>query len=39
MVQWRKMLFIYMSRNAWNATSFFKLPPDHVVELGKQVEL
>jgi len=39
MAQWRKLLFIFMSRNAWNATSFFKLPPDRVVELGNQVEL
>ncbi len=39
MAQWRKKLFIFMSRNAWNATSFFKLPPDRVVELGNQVEL
>lgn len=39
MAQWRKRLFIYMARNAWNATSFFKLPPDRVVELGNQVEL
>ena len=39
MAQWRKQLFIFMSRNAWNATSFFKLPPDRVVELGNQVEL
>lgn len=39
MAQWRKKLFIFMSRNSWNATSFFKLPPDRVVELGNQVEL
>ncbi len=39
MAQWRKYLFIFMSRNAWNATSFFGLPPDRVVELGNQVEL
>lgn len=39
MARWRKLLFIYMSRNAWNATSFFKLPPDRVVELGNHVEL
>ena len=39
MAQWRKRLFIFMSRNAWNATSYFKLPPDRVVELGNQVEL
>jgi KUP system potassium uptake protein len=39
MAQWRKKLFIFMSRNAWNATAFFSLPPDRVVELGNQVEL
>ena len=39
MAGWRKQLFIFMSRNAWNATSYFKLPPDRVVELGNQVEL
>ena len=39
MAQWRKYLFMFMSRNAWNATSFFGLPPDRVVELGNQVEL
>ncbi|MCL2790498.1 MAG: potassium transporter Kup [Desulfobulbus sp.] len=39
MATWRKHLFVFMARNAWNATSFFKLPPDRVVELGNQVEL
>lgn len=39
MAQWRKKLFIFMSRNAWNASSFFNLPPDRVVELGAHVEL
>ena len=39
MARWRKHLFIFLSRNAWNATSFFKLPPVRVVELGVQVEL
>ena len=39
MARWRKHLFILMSRNAWNASSFFKLPPERVVELGDQVEL
>ncbi|MGB9082856.1 MAG: KUP/HAK/KT family potassium transporter, partial [Desulfuromonadaceae bacterium] len=39
MAQWRKMLFIFMSRNAWNASSFFGLPPDRVVELGNQVQI
>ena len=39
MAQWRKQLFAFMSRNAWNATSFFKIPAGRVVELGNQVEL
>jgi KUP system potassium uptake protein len=39
MARWRKMLFIFMSRNAWNASSFFGLPPDRVIELGNHVEL
>jgi KUP system potassium uptake protein len=39
MAQWRKFLFIFMSRNAWNATSFFGLPPERVIELGIQVQL
>ncbi|MFP5222731.1 MAG: potassium transporter Kup [Acidobacteriota bacterium] len=39
MAQWRKTLFAFMSRNAWNATSFFNIPPGRVVELGNQVEL
>ena len=36
---WRKSLFAFMSRNAWNATTFFGIPPGRVVELGAQVEL
>jgi KUP system potassium uptake protein len=39
MAGWRKKLFIFMSRNAWNATSFFRLPPDRVVEFGTHIEL
>lgn len=39
MAQWRKHLFIFMSRNSWNASSFFGLPADRVIELGTQVEL
>ncbi len=39
MAPWRKKLFAFMSRNAWNATSFFNIPPGRVVELGNQVEL
>ncbi len=39
MAQWRKHLFIFMARNSWNASSFFGLPADRVIELGTQVEL
>jgi len=39
MMGWRKSLFAYLSRNAWNATTFFSIPPGRVVELGSQVEL
>ncbi|MBI5520839.1 MAG: potassium transporter Kup [Desulfovibrio sp.] len=38
-MRWRKSLFAFMSRNAWNATTFFGIPPGRVVELGTQVEL
>ncbi|MBS2034975.1 potassium transporter Kup [bacterium] len=36
---WRESLFALMSRNAQDATAFFNLPPDRVVELGTQVEI
>jgi KUP system potassium uptake protein len=36
---WRKRIFYYMARNALDASSFFSLPPNRVVELGLQVEL
>ncbi len=39
MAAWRKALFVFMSRNAWNTTSYFGIPPDRVVELGIQVQL
>jgi KUP system potassium uptake protein len=39
MALWREHLFSLMSRNARPATSFFRLPPNRVVELGAQVEL
>jgi KUP system potassium uptake protein len=35
----REKLFAFMSVNARTATSFFRLPPDRVVELGGQVEI
>ncbi len=39
MGSWREKLFVLMARNAVRATTFFRLPPERVVELGVQVEL
>ena len=39
MARWREQLFAVMSRNAVRATSFFRIPPERVVELGMQIEL
>ncbi|MET0405508.1 MAG: potassium transporter Kup [Cystobacter sp.] len=39
MALWREALFAWMSRNARSATSYFRIPPNRVVELGAQVEL
>ena len=36
---WREKLFIAMFRNSGSATSYFRLPPNRVVELGTQLEL
>ncbi len=35
----RKVFFKFLSQNAVTASTFFKLPPGRVVELGMQVEL
>ena len=39
MAKWRERLFVLLSRNALPATAFFRIPSNHVVELGVQVEL
>ena len=39
MAVWREQLFVFLSRNAVRAVTFFRLPPERVVELGIQVEL
>ena len=36
---WREKMFAFLSRNAMGATTFYKLPPDRVVELGIQVQI
>ncbi len=39
MARWRERLFVLMARNAVRATTYFRLPPERVVELGVQVEI
>jgi KUP system potassium uptake protein len=39
MMQWRKKLFTFMSRNAVAPTTYFGIPLDRVVELGIQIEI
>ena len=36
---WREQLFIHLTNSALDATRFFKLPPDRVVEVGSRVEI
>jgi KUP system potassium uptake protein len=36
---WRERLFSFMSRNSLQATAFYNIPPERVVELGQQVEI
>jgi KUP system potassium uptake protein len=37
--RWRELIFIAMSNLASDATEFFHIPPNRVVELGAQVEI
>jgi len=39
MALWREVLFTWMMRMADTAMSFFRLPPNRVVEMGSQVEI
>ena len=39
MARWRANLFIFMSRNAADATSFFNLPPERVIEIGVRLSI
>jgi KUP system potassium uptake protein len=36
---WREHIFIQMANTALDATRYFRLPPDRVVEIGSQVEI
>jgi KUP system potassium uptake protein len=37
--RWRSNLYIFMSRNATDAGSFFNLPGDQVIEVGVRLEI
>ncbi|WP_319408376.1 potassium transporter Kup [uncultured Desulfosarcina sp.] len=39
MARWRLNLFMFLSRNAADATSFFRLPPDQVIEIGVRLAI
>lgn len=39
MMKWREWLFIMMSKNAMNATEFFKIPTNRVIEMGTRIEI
>ena len=39
MALWREKLFAFLSRNSLDATAFYNLPAERVVELGIQVEI
>jgi KUP system potassium uptake protein len=36
---WREQLFLHLTNGALDATRFFRLPPDRVVEVGSRVEI
>jgi KUP system potassium uptake protein len=36
---WRRVLFLFMARNAVPATEFFRIPSDRVVELGVRITI
>jgi KUP system potassium uptake protein len=36
---WKKKIFYAMSRNAYDITAYYSLPPNQVTEFGIQVEL
>ena len=39
MALWREKIFSIISQNATSATAYFCIPPDHVVEMGEQIEI
>jgi len=39
MAKWRERLFVALSKNAMNATDFFKIPANRVIEMGTRIEI
>jgi len=39
MARWRRVLFIFLFKNAESPTDYFRLPADRVVEIGAKTEL
>jgi KUP system potassium uptake protein len=39
MARWREILFALMARNATDVATYFHLPPDRVIEIGRRVEI
>lgn len=39
MAMWREKLFALLAHNSLNATAFFHIPPERVVEVGSQVKI
>ena len=39
MAIWREHLFVFLSKNAQRATTFFNIPSDKVIEIGIQIEI
>jgi KUP system potassium uptake protein len=37
--RWLQKLFAFMQRNSVHVSDFFRLPPDSVVEIGRQVSI
>jgi KUP system potassium uptake protein len=39
MMNWRKRLFMALSKNAINAAEFFNIPANRVIEMGTRIEI
>jgi KUP system potassium uptake protein len=39
MSRWRDKLYILMAKNSVKTTTYFNLPPEHVLEMGGRIKL